>query len=182
MEILLPHPEKKRALLVVDMQAGFITEHSRHVIPAIRAVITQGNYSLVVEATFSAEPGSVWDTQTGFVFAKEPVIPEIRDVLGPDTIKVEKNTKSVFKGNTDVIGILHRTDIEEVHVVGIDAHDCVLSTAEESFDYGFTTYVIEECIASSEGKEYCEAAIKILREVEMTNHSPRIRSFKKIHS
>ncbi|MDB5189786.1 MAG: Isochorismatase [Parcubacteria group bacterium] len=178
MDIRLPNPDRKRALVLVDMQADFIGEDSMHIIPRIQGVIREGDYDLIVNATFHTEVGSLWDRQDGFLFPKEPTIPEIAEMLGPNTIRIEKTTKSVFKGDIDLARVLREKGIEEVHFVGLDTNDCVLSSAEESFDLGFYTYVLEECTASSEGKDYHEKALAILREVEMTNHSSRISSHK----
>lgn len=181
MEISIPNPERKRGLILVDTQPGFVGDENTHVIPRIQAVIREGEYDLLVEATFGVEEGSLWDRQVGFTFPNEPTVPEIAALLGPDTIRIKKSTKSAFKGDIDLVEVLRAHQIEEVHVVGLDTNDCVLSTAEESFDYGFYTYVLEECTASSAGNEYHEKALEILREVEMTNHSSRIATFKTLH-
>ena len=86
-------------------------------------------------------------------------------------MRVEKATKSIFKGNQDVHAVLRKTGIEEIHLVGIDTYDCVLASAYESFDLGFFTYVIEECcqVASSEDRH--QDALSIFRYLNMTNHS-----------
>jgi nicotinamidase-related amidase len=84
---------------------------------------------------------------------------------------VDKETKSVFKGDKNVASILREKNITEVHIVGLDTNDCVLATAYESFDLGFVTYVIEECCQSSLSEELHKYAIEILRGQNMTNNS-----------
>lgn len=182
MEIKIPNPERSRALILIDLQRGFVNQENIEVIRSIRSVIQNGKYDCIVEATFKAEVGSLWDKQVGFTFAEEPTMPEIRELLNADSIRVEKSSKSAFKGNVDLASLFRGKGIEEVHVVGIDTHDCVLATAEESFDFGFFTYVIEECTASSVGNEFKEKTLDILREVEMTNHSKRIPMHLTIHA
>jgi nicotinamidase-related amidase len=49
-----------------------------------------------------------------------------------------------------------------------------MANANDSFDLGFSTYVIEECSFSSQNEKLREAALLILRENEMTNHSDMI--------
>lgn len=66
---------------------------------------------------------------------------------------------------------LHSAGIEEVHIVGLDANDCVLATAYEAFDLGYFTYVIEECTESSSSEEIRDAGFKLLRHVNLTNNS-----------
>ena len=58
-----------------------------------------------------------------------------------------------------------------MHIAGLDTNDCVFATAQDSFDLGFSTYVIEECTGSSEGKKLHDSAIFILRHLGLTNHS-----------
>lgn len=180
-DIRIPHPEKKRALFVVDMQAGFLPEEAKWIIPNAKAVIENGRYDLFIEAIFHAEKGSIWDKQLEWTFPIEPTVSDIKNALeGKNPILVTKTTKSVFKGDIDILGLLKKEGIEEVHIIGVDAHDCVLATALESFDAGYPTYVIEECVTSSNGEHLREATIVIMRDVELTNHSSFIKSEKTI--
>jgi len=84
---------------------------------------------------------------------------------------VHKETKSVFKGDTDVLKILREHGITEIHIVGLDTNDCVMATAYESFDYGFLTYVIEGCCQSSSSDKLHQYAIEMLRGQNMTDNS-----------
>jgi len=170
-ELFIPHRDRKRALLIIDMQAGFLVPGTEWIIPNVQEVISNGGYSLFVEATFHADRGSLWDRQLGWTFPYEPTVPAIKDLLPADTIVITKTTKSAFKGDKDLSSLLRAAGIEEVHVVGLDANDCVLATAQEAFDLGFYTYVIEECVASSEGGGYRDHALELLRELMMTNHA-----------
>ncbi len=181
MKIIIPNPKKKRALVVVDVQKGFTTEENAYVIPAIKKIITEGDYALFVEATFYAEKGSVWERQMDWTFPYESTLPEISELFPKEkTIGIKKGTRSVFDTAPELIKRMKDEGIEEVHVVGFDANDCVLGTAHQCFDLGFMTYVIEEGIGSSNGEDLKQAAIKILREVEMTNHSELIKDKKEI--
>ncbi|HEY0010868.1 MAG TPA: isochorismatase family cysteine hydrolase [Candidatus Paceibacterota bacterium] len=182
MEIQIPNPGRKRALIVVDFQPRFINDKNEWVRPHIKAVIENGKYDVVVESTFSAAPGSIWDKQVGSTAAHEASADGVREYFGPDTVRVRKSTKSAFKGDVDLASLLKEQAIEEVHVVGLDTHDCVLATAGEAFDLGFFAYVLEECTASSKGEALREPALAVLREVAMTNRSTRIDSFATVHA
>lgn len=179
--IIIPHLEKKRALFVVDVQKGFTTQENVWILPNIKKVIQEGGYDLFIEATFHAPQGSLWDKQMEWTFPYEPTISEIRELLPQEkTISVIKTTKSVFTAKPDLVGILKEKGIEEIHVIGFDSNDCVLTTAEDGFDAGFFTYVIEEATGSSNGDCLKHYSIEILREVDMTNHSELIKSKKEI--
>ncbi len=150
------------------MQEGFLNDRNRWIVSNIQKALQIGNYDLVVEATFHAEPGSLWDTQTNWTFPYSPTIPEIKELLPINTFSVTKTTKSAFKGDKDLAKALHAGNITEVHVVGVDTDDCVFATAQESFDLGFFTYVLEECTESSGDVELRESALAILCRLSMS--------------
>lgn len=177
--LLIPHPNKKRALFVVDVQKGFITEENACVIPNIQKVIQDGGYELFVEATFHADKGSIWDRQMEWTFNYELTLPEIKALLPEEkTIVVVKTTKSVFPAALELARTLQDKGIEEVHIIGFDTNDCVLATAFDAFDKGFITYVIEEAVGSSNSEDLSQKTLALLREVEMTNHSELIKENK----
>ena len=161
----------QKALIVVDVQEGFLTDRNRWIVPNIQKVIKDGEYSLFIEAVFHAEPGSLWDKQVHWTFPLSPTIPEVKELLPANTIMVTKTTKSAFKGDVDLVRLLKSKNIEEIHIVGVDTNDCVFATAQESFDLGFFTYVLEECTESSESGEMREHALQILRDLCMTDQS-----------
>ncbi len=118
--------------------------------------------------TFSAPDGSLWDKQLHWTFPKQDTVLEIKSLIPQENyLYIEKETKSAFKGNKDLLAFLKENNIEEVHVIGLDTNDCVFATANEAFDLGFFSYVIEDCTASSQSPEIREAALMILRELDM---------------
>ncbi|MFA7191701.1 MAG: isochorismatase family protein [Candidatus Paceibacterota bacterium] len=169
-EIQITNQNRKRALMVVDVQAGFLNDQNRWIIPNIQKVVQNGKYNLIIESIFHAEAGSLWDRQTNWTFPLQPTVPEIKNLFNQDSVLITKETKSVFKGDKDLFQILKDKNIEEVHIVGLDTNDCVFATAQESFDLGFFTYVIEECTESSQSSELRDCALKILRELNMTTN------------
>ncbi len=178
--MIIPNSKRKKALIVVDIQQGFIKKWDiKSLRKNIEILFENQKYDLYVEATFFAPKGSIWDKQTGWTFPYEKSVPWMRELLkGKNTIQVKKKTKSVFKGNIDIEKHFKKYKIQEVHLIGFDSNDCVLTTAQESFDRGYFTYVIEECTGSSAGKKMYQQAISILRDVELTNRSKLITSKK----
>ncbi|MDE1875151.1 MAG: cysteine hydrolase [Patescibacteria group bacterium] len=177
MKIFIPNYDRKKALIVVDMQEGFLKTADQSIVSRVKNFIEQTRYDLYVEAVFHADKGSLWDKQTGWTFELEPTVPELRELLQrKNSLLVTKTTKSVFDGDRDLIDLFKEKGIEEVHIVGVDTNDCVMATAYDSFDADFFTYVIEECVASSSGKKMHDYAIEILRNTDLTNHSELIGS------
>src|SRR3989338_11301116 len=99
LEIVIPNPERRRALLVVDVQTGFLDKRNKWIVSNIQKVLTQGAYTTVVEAIFYAEQGSLWEKQIQWTFPLQPTVQEIKELLPENTLTITKTTKSVFKGD-----------------------------------------------------------------------------------
>lgn len=171
----IPSADRKRALFIVDIQQEFIKPEGKFVLENIKKLLSSVPYDLYVESIFFCEKGSIWSRQTNEEMmprGTSQTLPEISELLsGKKVIKIEKHTKSLFKGDKDLTSLLHENGIEEINIIGYDTDDCILSTAEESFDLGFLTYVIEECTASSSGEEMRQKGIDVLRNTCLTNNS-----------
>ncbi|MDB4984743.1 MAG: hydrolase [Patescibacteria group bacterium] len=179
MQIILPNPSKKRALFIVDVQSGFETKRDAWIIPNVVALIKEGDYALFVDAVFHADKNSLWDKETRWTMDASPTVPEIKSILDPHkTVFVTKETKSIWIADPHLVDYLKSEKVEEIHVVGYDINDCVMCTANDAFDFGFSTYVIEEAADSSESDDLRNDALAILRENEMTNHSELINEKK----
>jgi nicotinamidase-related amidase len=169
----LPNTGRKRALIVVDLQPAFIKDHNSHIIPKVKALLEQVSYDAYVEAVFSAEKGSLWDIQQAWVCPESPEtrsVDEIRKLIeSKNPLKVHKHTRSVFRGDQDVVTFLKKNNIEEVHIVGTETNDCVLATAFDAFDSGFPVYVLEECCESTTKKRH-QLGLELLRTHKMTNN------------
>ncbi len=172
MKIKLPKSNRKRALIVVDIQEGFIEDWSPSFRKNVAWLLSNELYALYIEATFYAPKGSLWEKQTGWTFPYEPTVPWVLELLkGKKVIQIKKNTRSTFKGNINLEKLLRKNKIEELHIIGFDTGSCVYATTQEAFDKGFFTYVIEECVGSSDGMKMHKNAISVLRKLGLTNHS-----------
>ena len=171
----IPFSKRKKALILVDVQPGFLNQRNKYIIQNIKDLINNISYDCYIESIFHAEKGSLWQKQTGWILPKDDTfhtVPELLDaVKDKDVLHVEKETKSVFKGNPDIQTELRKRHIEEVHIVGLDVNDCVLASAYEAFDLGFYTYVIEECSEASDSEDIKNTGFEVLRHVNLTNNS-----------
>ena len=173
---------RRRALLIVDVQAPFITRRTRQVLPKIRALLRGSTYDAYVLCTFHAPAGSVWDLQCHWRCEEGAVPDEIRALLPASTVSVRKTTKSAWRGVPDVERYLKRRRIQEVHIVGFDTNDCVMASAFEGFDRGFVTYVIEDCVASSDDDRLHGYALAILRNVNLTLTVRQLQARRRSHA
>ncbi|QQG40245.1 MAG: isochorismatase family protein [Candidatus Aenigmatarchaeota archaeon] len=171
----IPDTGRRRALIVVDVQPAFVNRGNRHVIQNIRRLLDGVDYNLYAEALFHAERGGIWDRQQKWTcprnagFFTVPVLAEALRTLG--SVRIEKETKSAFKGKPDLAALFRKHKIDEVHVAGYDTNDCIIATAYEAFDLGMFTYVIEECVESSSTRTLHKEALALLRHQNMTNNS-----------
>ncbi len=172
----IPDTNRKRALIVIDLQPAFVKPHNQHIVHNIISLIKNVPYDAYVEAVFHAEKGSLWDLQQGFTAPQGHdmrTVDEVMEVLGPhNPLHVIKETRSTFKGDQDLVAYFKERGIEEIHLVGTETHDCVLATAYDAFAVGFPVYALEECIESSTSGRH-EAGLKLLRWQSMTNNSCR---------
>lgn len=170
----IPHTNRRRALIVIDLQPAFIKPHNQYIVPNIISLIKNVPYDAYVEAVFYAEPGSLWDTQQGFTVPQDGgmrTVDEVMEVLAPHRpLHVVKTTRSTFKGDQNLEAYLSERGIEEVHLVGTETHDCVLATAYDAFATGFPVYTLEECVESGTPGRH-ETGLMLLRWQSMTNNS-----------
>lgn len=169
----IPDTHRKRALIVIDLQPAFIKPHNQHIVQNIISLIKNVSYDAYVEAVFHAEGGSLWDTQQGFIVPRDEgtrTVDKVMEVLkSHNPLHVTKETRSTFKGDRDLVAYFGERDIQEVHLVGTETHDCVLATAFDAFAEGFPVYAIEECIESGTPGRH-ETGLKLLRWQSMTNN------------
>jgi nicotinamidase-related amidase len=169
----LPDSDRKKALIVVDLQPAFIKDHNSHIVPKVKALLERVAYDAYVEAVFSAEKDSLWDVQQKWICPEDEethTVDEIRELLASKKpLRVHKHTRSAFRGNQDVAAFLEEKGIEEVHLVGTETNDCVLATAFDAFDSGYPVYVLEECCESATPGRH-QMGLDLLRLQGMTNN------------
>ena len=170
----IPNANRKKALIVVDVQPKFINDRTSYILPKIQMLLNKVPYTLYFQAFFYAEENSIWEKQINWILPKtnNMYVPE---PLGPalaerNAISVVKTTRSAFKGEPSILPILNEHSVDEVHIVGVDTDDCVTATAHEASDLGFFTYIIEEC-CQSRRQELHERAVENLRQTKLTNNS-----------
>lgn len=174
MEMRIPQSGRKTALLIIDVQPDFLNKRTRHIVKNIVTLLNEVEYDLYCVALFHAEKGSLWDRQTGWLLKKDKdthLARTLQKVLPPHIIHIDKQSKSVFKGNKDLQTILKKNNIKEIHIVGLDTNDCILASAFEAFDLGFFTYVIEECCDANSSAALNKKALSVLRKQKITNNS-----------
>lgn len=140
-------------LVVVDMQKGFINEHSVHIVQNVEALIHSCHeFPLpVVFSRFVNVAGSPFESLIGWDrFHTEPET-EIVDELVPwvgDLI--EKNFYTTI--TSEFVTRIRRCDWKTIVLCGIATESCVLKTAADTFELGLRPIVISDACASDMGE------------------------------
>lgn len=170
----MPHRIPRRALLIVDVEPAFLTPTTRHIVPTLIAHIMRGRYGAFVVAEYTdtteqkhATTKTRWERQYGTLHRGEETIPALKHALeGRTVIRVVKSTRSLFGSDAFLAARLRRRGIQEVHIAGLETHDCVLATAFDAFDHGFRTFVLADASASKQVRLH-RAARAILQRAKL---------------
>ena len=150
----------RRALLIVDVQNGFINDATQHIVSKVEKL--QNEYEHVYATRFVNPKTSPYRELLGwerFGEGSADVPLAFRPVEG-----VEVFDKSVYtSASEDFLRKLRDKGIDEVFVCGISTDACVSATAVDLFENGIRPVVLAGACASHGGMEYHEAALRILR-------------------
>lgn len=157
----------KKALIVVDLQKGFLTKYTRDLPAKIRRFIQKrgGEYNLIIFTQFRNHPKSNFVKHLnyrGFISRNRyEIVNELRDFIKKTNL-FRKDTYSSFltKKPSDV---LRKNKIREVQIVGIDTENCVLTFARDAFDRGYKVTVLKDLCRSHSDPNLHGAALEIIR-------------------
>jgi nicotinamidase-related amidase len=182
MQIKIPISSRKKALLLIDIQPGTLSDKVLPLINTMQSYIQITEYDAYALVSYYADKESMLFKQNNFSITKDKagsIAPELVQMVVSKSkpfIEIEKNVRSCFKGfeQNALANFLGKNLIEEVHLIGYDINDCVLASAYDAIDQNYFTYVIEELCHHWNGiEELKEAAITILRRQSLTNNSCR---------
>lgn len=152
--------ERPVALIVVDVQAGFISDYTRRCLPRIYELLCSGRFECVIATRFFNKEGSLFRSRIGWgrlstadEIALDPEVERYADVV------IDKPT---YGAGQPLIDELERRGIRDVVLVGIDTDVCVLQNAAFLFDQGFRVSVDIAGCATNGGPAADRAAVALL--------------------
>ncbi|MCY3638555.1 MAG: cysteine hydrolase [Chloroflexi bacterium] len=155
----LPVETPNTALLIVDVQVGFVNDATRHILSKVVAL--QSQYAHVYATRFVNAEGSPYRKLLDWhrFYANSGDVPlAFEPVDGVQVID-----KNVYTCVTPAfVEELRGKGIEEVAICGIDTDACVTQCAIDLFQNGFRPVLLSEACASHAGAEYHDAALRIL--------------------
>lgn len=149
----------------MDVQNGFITEHSQPVVPVIADLVRQWQalHRDVIFTRYFNYPGSPFERLIGWTEMTDgpqtKIVPELLHYVNPQTPVIDKYIYTLFTPEgTKLVDERGWTDL---YVCGIDTEICVLKTAVDAFEHNLTPWIIEDASASHSGPKAHAAGLFI---------------------
>ncbi|HEX4922047.1 MAG TPA: isochorismatase family cysteine hydrolase [Candidatus Bathyarchaeia archaeon] len=149
-------------LIAIDVQSGFVTETSAHVVDLIAH--TQQRFSHVVFTKFYNPDPSPFRTILNYN-KMTPGSPETELVVRPEegAVVIERPRYScVTEEMHHYLSVRRAT---EAYVGGIATEACVLETAVDLLEAGIRPIIIEDLCASDKERRYHHMAIELLKKL-----------------
>ena len=146
-------------LIVVDLQSGFVTECSAHVVELINRI--QHRFDHVVFTKFYNPDPSPFRSILRYN-KMSPRSPETELALEPKfgATLIERAFYSSVTG--EMLSCLATHGVKEAYVCGIATEACVLKTVVDLFEHGIRPIVIEDLCASDKEVHYHHMAIELI--------------------
>ncbi len=137
----------KKALLIVDVQKGFVNDRTKHIPPLVEKL--QHNYEMVIATKFINLPDSPYRRLIKWN-RLSPNTDEVELAFKPKkgVVVIEKYIYSCI--NDSFISLLKNNDIDEVDICGLETDICVTKCAVDLFEHNITPYVL---------KDYCSTIL-----------------------
>ena len=155
-----------KALIIIDVQKGFINNLTAGVIKKIRKYIikSRNKYDLIIFTKyFNHKNSSFVKFHNWYGFMDESdtdLVDEIKEFSNAKNTFI-KDTFSSFVNNK-LYNILKKNNIEKVELCGFDTENCVLTFARDAFDRGMSVVVLKELCASHLDKRMHKNALDII--------------------
>jgi nicotinamidase-related amidase len=152
-----------RALLVVDVQNGFLNEHTRHVIANINRLTEAfvAREEPVAFTRFVNTPGSGYERWIGwsrFMSEPENAIVDAIDVRA-GRVFVKHGYSAFTPAFSDY---LSDAGIDSLVICGIATDGCVLKSAVDAFERDIEPWVVSDACASHAGASLHEAGLILI--------------------
>ena len=123
-------------------------------------------YDLILFTQYKNHPKSNFVKQFGsrrFINKNEyDIVDELKDFVNKNNLFI-KDTYGSFVGKK-LPEVLKKNKIGEVHLLGIDTENCVLTFARDAFDRGYRVVVLKSLCRSHSNPKLHKAALEIIKE------------------
>ncbi len=149
----------KKCLIIVDVQNGFINEHTSHIPKLVEKL--QSNYDLVFITKFINELNSPFRRLIHW----HKLSPESSDI--DLAFEPRKNAEIIVKNiytcvTSNFLKRLSNAQINIAHICGIDTDICVTKIAVDLFENDITPFILKDYCATTGGNESHKHSLKAL--------------------
>lgn len=155
----------RSVLMVVDVQNGFLTETTRHILPVIIDLVDrwQKLNGKTLYTRYFNYPNSAFERLMDWRKLYSPPDTDIADELIPYTQHSPTLDKYVYSAATsEFTELAHVHNWTNVAICGIDTDLCVLKTALDIFECNLTPWVITNASASTGGDNLHKAGLTVI--------------------
>lgn len=150
----------EKGLLIIDVQRGFINEHTSHIPQLITEL--QYTYNYVFATKFHNPSDSFYRKLIGWEkFSEGSRECEFAFEPKRDTYVIGKSIYSCV--NDSFLAKLAALNIGEMHVCGLETDMCVTKNAVDLFEAGTIPFVLSKYCASCSGEKVHANALQTLR-------------------
>ncbi len=151
----------KECLVIIDVQNGFLTDETRHVLNKIKTTIENKQYEHIVATRFVNSSKSPHYLLTKWDQMMDENSQALAQIVKDSAERVfDKDTNSCF--TEEFVTYISDEKIEKLVFLGIDTDCCVLKSAYDSFDRKIPFEVLTECCASTGGEDIHNFACQIM--------------------
>ncbi|WP_405186385.1 cysteine hydrolase [Streptomyces anulatus] len=155
------------ALVVIDMQNGFVNHHSRHVVPAVADLVARWSAAgrPVVFTRYFNYPDSPYERFFQWRRLQEPpetdIVPELAEAAGRAHAGVDKTGYTLF--TPEAAELIRRAGWTDLVFCGIATESCVLKSAADAFEHGYAPWIVTDACASDAGPDVHDAGLLVAR-------------------
>jgi nicotinamidase-related amidase len=163
-----------QALIVVDVQNGFLNHHSRPMLATLSRLVTAWARSgrPVVFTRYFNPPGSSFDRLLNWTRLQEPpetdIAAEVAHHATDAAAVIDKTGYSCF--TDDFRALLAQRGWRDLYFCGVATESCVLKSAVDAFEFGLVPWIITDASASDAGAGVHEAGLTVARRFIGAHH------------
>ncbi|GAB2606667.1 cysteine hydrolase [Streptomyces capparidis] len=154
---------KTTALLAIDVQCGFVNEHTASVIPAIVRLMEgwRAAGAPIVLTRFHNAVGSPYERITGWTRLRstdeQALVPEVQPYAHSAAAVIDKSQSSAL--TTEGLQLIRKAGWTDLVLCGIDTDACVYDSAVAAYQSGYRPWIVTDACASSGGAQFHDAAL-----------------------
>lgn len=170
--------EVNPVLVVVDVQNGFITDESRHVVPVIEQLVREwlDKGRDVIFTRYLNYADSPFEKIMGWSKLKESpeidIVDELQELSKRALAVIDKRIYTLF--TSEGTALAEARGWTDMFVCGIDTEVCVLKTAVDAFEHDIRAWLLVDASASHSGPEPHSAGVLVAQ--KMIGRQQTIRS------